>query len=419
MTLAIKHGGNIEDRRRQALAASKRKRESGAGGKRHERHDRLSLREALQRDRAVEASRTYFSIIAVVAIMVLLGLVMLLSASGPLRAAGDGSPYSMVIRQSVFAVAGLGLMSVVIRVRYQLFRRLITLIWAVGLGMMALPFVPGWSHTVNDANSWVSVGGMTFQPSEIFKLSVILGVADILTRRKDVLNDWRRTIIPIGAVTSAAFILSLIQGDFGSAVVLVLIVMAMSFIAGIPWMHIGSVVSVGAFLGAIMVFASPRRFGRITAFFDIEGNKEHYAYQVWQGMLSIANGGLTGSGIGGSRSKLGYLPLAHSDFIFAIIADELGLFGVVTVLGGFTLLTILGMQTALRAPDRFGMLVAAGVTSWIAIQAIINVGGVAGVLPVTGLTLPFFSHGGTSLMSCLVGVGLLLNISRQPVKSKT
>jgi len=170
VTLAIKHGGNIDDRRRQALAASKRKRESGAGGKRHERHDRLSLREALQRDRAVEASRTYFAIIAVVAIMVLLGLVMLLSASGPLRAAGDGSPYSMVIRQSVFAGAGLALMSVVIRVRYQLFRRLITLIWAVGLGMMALPLVPGWSHTVNDANSWVSVGGMTFQPSEIFKL---------------------------------------------------------------------------------------------------------------------------------------------------------------------------------------------------------------------------------------------------------
>ncbi|NDI01916.1 MAG: hypothetical protein EBY57_09015, partial [Actinobacteria bacterium] len=328
MTIAIKHGGNIDDRRKQALAAAKRKRESGAGGKRHERHDRLSIREALQRDRAVEASRTYFAIIAVVAIMVLLGLVMLLSASGPLRAAGDGSPYSMVIRQSIFAIAGLGLMAVVIRVRYQLFRRLISLIWAVGIGMMALPFVPGWSHEVNDANSWVSVGGMTFQPSEVFKLSVILGVADILTRRKDVLNDWRRTIVPIGAVTGVAFVFSLIQGDFGSAVVLVLIVMAMSFIAGIPWMHIGTVVGVGGFIGAIMVFASPRRFGRITAFFDIEGNKEHYAYQVWQGMLSIANGGLTGSGIGGSRSKLGYLPLAHSDFIFAIIADELGLIGV-------------------------------------------------------------------------------------------
>lgn len=417
MTIAIKHGGNIADRRKQALAAAKRKRESGAGGKRHAHHDRLSIRKALQRDRAVEVSRTYFAIIAVVAVMVLLGLVMLLSASGPLRAVGDGSPYSMVIRQSIFATVGLGLMAVVIRVRYQLFRRLVPLIWAVGLGLMALPFVPGWSHEVNDANSWVSLGGMTFQPSELFKLSVILGVADILTRRKDVLNDWRRTVVPIGAATGAAFVLSLIQGDFGSAVVLVLIVMAMSFIAGIPWMHIGTVVGVGGFIGAIMVFASPRRFGRITAFFDIEGNKEHYAYQVWQGMLSIANGGITGSGIGGSRSKLGYLPLAHSDFIFAIIADELGLIGVFTVLGGFTLLTILGMQTALRAPDRFGMLVAAGVTSWIAIQAIVNVGGVAGVLPVTGLTLPFFSHGGTSLLSCLVGIGLLLNISRRPVKS--
>jgi cell division protein FtsW len=165
----------------------------------------------------------------------------------------------------------------------------------------------------------------------------------------------------------------------------------------------------------IAIVSDPRRFNRLTAFRDIEGNKEHLAWQSWQGLLSIANGGMTGSGVGGSNSKMGYLPLAHSDFIFAVVADELGFIGSVAVIGGFALLVWFGIQTALAAPDQFGLVLAGGISVWFGVQAIVNIGGVAGMLPVTGLTLPFFSAGGTSLFVSMVAAGLLLNVARRAV----
>jgi cell division protein FtsW len=152
---------------------------------------------------------------------------------------------------------------------------------------------------------------------------------------------------------------------------------------------------------------------RFTSFLDVAEEKDRAAYQTYQGFLSMANGGLTGSGIGGSRGKMGYLPYAHSDFIFAVIADELGLIGTVAVIGGFVLLVGLGVQTALATSDRFGMLVAGGVAAWFGVQAIINIGGVTGLMPVTGLTLPFFSAGGSSLFVSMVAAGLLLSVARR------
>jgi cell division protein FtsW len=152
---------------------------------------------------------------------------------------------------------------------------------------------------------------------------------------------------------------------------------------------------------------------RFTALADIAGQKDHQSYQTWQGFLSIANGGILGSGVGEGKGKLGYLPLAHSDFIFAVIADELGLIGAFAVLGGFALLVYFGIQTALAAPDRFGMVLAGGISVWFAVQTIVNVGGVTGLVPVTGLTLPFFSAGGTSLFVSMAGAGLLLNVARR------
>ena len=163
----------------------------------------------------------------------------------------------------------------------------------------------------------------------------------------------------------------------------------------------------------LAIVSDPRRFNRLTAFRDIKGNREHLAWQSWQGLLSIANGGMTGSGIGGSRSKMGYLPLAHSDFIFAVIADELGLVGAIAVVGGFMLLVWFGIQAALAAPDRFGMLLAGGIAAWFGVQTVINLGGVTGLMPVTGLTLPFFSAGGSSLFVSMTAAGLLLNVARR------
>jgi hypothetical protein len=179
----------------------------------------------------------------------------------------------------------------------------------------------------------------------------------------------------------------------------------------LPNVRIG--VDNGRFSAFLFATSSQRRFNRFTAFLDITGNREHLSYQQYQAMIAIAQGGTTGAGPGRGLTKLGdFLPLAHSDFIFAVIAEELGLIGVIAVLGGFLVLTFCGVQVALASSDRFGALLAGGIVGWLVVQTLINVGGVTGIMPVTGLTLPFFSAGGSSLFVCMVAAGLLLNVAR-------
>ncbi|MEY2974452.1 MAG: cell division protein FtsW [Actinomycetota bacterium] len=416
MTIAMKRDTDIARRRAAARDAARRRSTSSAPvARRHTGPKRTSLAELVRTDHLGPPSRSYYAIATLTAMLVMLGLAMLLSVSAPARAGGDGSPYTMVLRQAMWAGVGtLGLLVATV-IDYRWWRRVTGPLVIFGLGLMLLPFVPGVGRTVNDARSWVQIGPIGFQPSEILKVVLVLVTASLLVRHQDHLGDWRRSTAPLMVMAVAASLLALGPGDFGGAVVLAAIVVAMAFLAGVPLRHLGvSVLGGGLGLLAVLV-ASPRRFSRLTAFFDLEGNKEDRAYQVWQGLLSIANGGLTGSGIGGSRSKLGYLPLAHSDFVFAIIADELGFVGVIAVLGAFTALVWLGVSVALQCTDPFGMYIAGGIAAWFGIQTVINVGGVVGVLPVTGLTLPFFSQGGTSLSVSLVAIGLLLNVARRGV----
>ena len=246
---------------------------------------------------------------------------------------------------------------------------------------------------------------------------LVIVAADLLARRGRALALRRSALYPIAAVATVGAGLCLAQGDLGSAIVVGAIVVSIAWIAGLPMHQIFTMATVAVVGAVLFVVSSPRRLARFTAFTDIEGHKEFESYQVYQGMVSIANGGLTGSGIGGSRTKLGYLPYAHSDFIFSIIADELGMIGTIAVIGGFVVLVAFGIQTALAAPDRFGMLLAGGISAWFGVQAIINLGGVTGVMPVTGLTLPFFSAGGSSLFASMFAAGLLLSVARRVIRT--
>jgi cell division protein FtsW len=266
---------------------------------------------------------------------------------------------------------------------------------------------------VNGARSWIRVGPLSVQPSEFLKIAVVIVAADLLTRRRDMLGDRVATLFPLGALATIGAGLCLAQGDLGAAVVLGAIVFSVAWVAGVPVTPLSGMAA--AALGAVLLFvvSSPRRLNRFTAFMNIAEEKDHLAYQTYQGYLSMASGGLSGSGIGGSNAKLGYLPYAHSDFIFAVIADELGLIGTVAVIGGFVMLLALGVQTAIAAPDRFGMLLAGGIAAWFGVQAIVNIGGVVGFMPVTGLTLPFFSAGGSSLFVSMTAAGLLLSVARR------
>jgi cell division protein FtsW len=202
------------------------------------------------------------------------------------------------------------------------------------------------------------------------------------------------------------------QKDLGSAIIFGAIVLSIAFVAGAPISRLLGASAIGLFIGGIFVNLENYRRQRFLAFMDVEGNKGHWGYQVYQSMISIANGKFTGVGVGDGAGKWGYVPLAHTDFIFAIIAEELGFIGAIAVIGLFFLFIVFGIQAALGARDAFGALLAGGVTAWFGVQAIVNIGGVTGAMPVTGLTLPFISYGGSSLLVTMAATGLLLNVAR-------
>jgi cell division protein FtsW len=356
---------------------------------------------------------TYYAIAGVVTVLVMLGLVMVLSASAVTEANLGHSPYRVFGRQAMWATLGLFALLIVARLPYGSWRKASIPLGLLAVAAMAAPFAPGIGANVNGATSWVRLGPLSAQPSEFLKLVVVVLVADLLTRRHDRLTDHRATLLPVAVIAFVGAGLCLAQGDLGSAIVLGAVVFSVAWMAGVPAVPLAGVVGAAAVSALMFVVSSPRRLDRFTSFLNVAEEKDRAAYQTYQGFLSMANGGITGSGIGGSRGKLGYLPYAHSDFIFAVIADELGMIGTVAVIGGFILLVGLGIQTALATPDRFGMLVAGGVAAWFGVQAIVNLGGVTGLMPVTGLTLPFFSSGGSSLFVSMIAAGMLLSIARR------
>jgi cell division protein FtsW len=419
MSLTTPTIGTVGDRRRAAL-----ERLHGPADERRRRRARDVA--PAGRDEPDVASTTpevlgpvpmvYFVIAFIVGMFVVLGLVMVLSASAVTQANLGNSPYAVFARQSVWAVLGAIGLVVAARTRYTRWRRIVIPLGLLAVAAMAVPFAPTIGSSVNGARSWVRVGQFSVQPSEFLKFAVVLLAADLLARRSPHLGDARRGAWPVAALAAGAAGLSLVQGDLGSAIVLGAIVLAAAWIAGVPVVPLATMTAAAAVVALLFVLSSERRIARFTAFLDVTGEKDELSYQTYQGYLSMASGGLTGSGIGGSRGKLGYLPYAHSDFIFAVIADELGFIGTTAVIGGFIVLIWFGIQTALAAPDRFGMILAGSITAWFGVQTIINLGGVTGRLPVTGLTLPFFSAGGSSLFVSMTAAGLLLSVARRTVR---
>lgn len=356
---------------------------------------------------------SFYLIAVIAAVFTVLGLVMVLSATSVSQFHKGNSPWTVFERQ--FWWAGFGVFGAVFAMRtpLHLVRRVVPVIMLAAFALMTVPFVPGLGVQVRGARAWVEIGSLTFQPSEFLKFAVLLQCAHVLARRSlDRPERWIeiRPLVIVGALAAGMCVL---QGDLGSAIVLGSTVFGMAFIGGVPLVALG-VAGLGAsLLGVVFVVSSEYRLDRFTAFLDLAGNKSDLSYQVWQSQIAIAQGGITGAGVGRGGNKLGeFLPLAHSDFIFAVVAEELGMVGVLAVLGGFVALVYAAVQVALATHDRFHAMLAGGVASWFAVQTVINIGGVTGLLPVTGLTLPFFSAGGSSLMVTLAATGVLLNVAR-------
>lgn len=357
-------------------------------------------------------SKVFYGIVGIVTVLIVFGLIMVLSSSSIVAINNGGSAWYMFRKQLMWSMFGSFALVATYRMPYHFWIKWVKLVLGVGFGAMLLPWVPSVGVTINGARAWAEFGPVRFQPSELLKVAVLLYCASVLGRRRKEMGDVKRTFRPVAIVWVASVAMCLAQKDFGAAIVFTFIILATLFIAGTPLRLIAMIASITALGSVVAVASSTRMQHRFLSYFHLQENKGHYAYQVWQSVLSISNGGITGVGAGQGTGKWGYVPLAHSDFIFAIVAEEFGLIGAFLVIGLFLGLALLGIQVALRARDAFGAVLAGGITTWLCMQASINIGGVIGALPVTGLTLPFISYGGSSLFMVMAASGLLLNVAR-------
>jgi cell division protein FtsW len=361
----------------------------------------------------VEGLPVQFYVVAgVMVLLTMIGLVMVLSASSVSAVNNGRSSWVYFERQLVWAGLGLMAMFLFMRVPYRVWRKLIPLMLGVSFLLMAVVLIPGVGRDINGARAWLNLGSFGFQPSELMKLALLLYTADLLARRHDQIADTNRTLKPVLAVLGAASVLVLLQHDLGSGIVMAAVVLAVLFFAGMPLRPLAGATGLMVGVASIFMASTQYRRNRWGAFLHCAQERTNKCFQVYNGLVGVATGGLTGAGIGAGKVKWGYLPEAHTDFIFAIIGEELGLFGVAVVCGLFVALGYAGVHVALHAKDRFAMLLAGGVTAWLLVQALINILGVLGMMPLTGLTLPFVSFGGTSLLITMSAAGLLLNVAR-------
>jgi cell division protein FtsW len=340
-----------------------------------------------------------------------LGLVVVWSASSALAREAHGNAYHFLVRQIVWAVLGLVVMAAVMRVDYRKLRQPAVVYAVVGASTLLLILVL-FLRPVNDTHRWIRLGALSFQPSELAKLSIILFLAYHLERRGERVNEFLPSLFPAFLLLGWFAFLIFIQPDLGTAATLALIGCVMLFLAGVRVRYFAALAIPGlAVLYQAVMMAAYRR-DRIEAFFNPYADPRGSGYQIIQSLIAVGTGGVTGAGLMEGRQKLFYLPYPYSDFIYAVIGEELGLIGAAAVVTGFVLFLWRGIRAAWRAPDDFGMYLAAGLTLAIVLQAFINVSVVLGLIPAKGIPLPFISAGGTSLVLTLLSLGVILNVSQ-------
>ena len=349
-------------------------------------------------------------------LLVCTSIVMVYSASAVIAREKWQQPYLLLFKQAAWVLIGLSLVPIVMRIDYRSYRQPLVIWTALGLAAVALVAVL-FSTPVNGASRWLHVGPLGVQPSELAKLAIILFTAALLERRMDRIDELSHALLPIGLTTGAIVGLILVEPDLGTAVSVLVISSAMVFAAGISYRYVLGLVLVAVPALYVVVMASAYRVQRVMAFLDPWSDPQGSGYQMIQSMIAVGTGGFFGRGLMGGVQKLFYLPEPHNDFIYAVIAEELGWIGATTVLACFCVITWRGLRTAIRAPDRFGTFLAVGLTVMIAFQAFLNISVVTGLAPTKGIPLPFVSAGGSSLLINLLGMAILLNVSQHASSS--
>jgi cell division protein FtsW len=348
---------------------------------------------------------------ACVVALALFGVTMVYSASAIIAATENHSQYFYVMRQGLWTIIGLFAMLAGMRFDYGRLRNPKIVYGLLALSFVLLVGVFAFSP-INGARRWIRFAGFSMQPSEITKLALAIFLARFLERRAGLEASFWRTFVPSVAVTGLLALLIVAEPDLGTALMLAVICAVVLFTAGARLRHM-ALAAAPALVGVagLLVFV-PFRMRRMTAFLDPWADPQGTSYQVVQSLLAVGSGGVHGLGFTEGRQKMFFLPFAHSDFIFAVVGEELGLFGALAVLALFGLFLWRGMRAALRAPDRFGMLLGMGIVTGIVAQALFNMSVVLALLPTKGIPLPFISYGGSSLVPTLFAVGVLLNISQ-------
>lgn len=349
-----------------------------------------------------------------VAAFCIFGLVMVLSSSSVSSIATYGSPWSMVERQGVWSVIGAMAFVATARVSLQFWRRVaVPLIVVTGLMLLAV-LVRGVGSVAGGSARWIGFGMLRVQPSEIAKLAVVVFVADLIARRSKGASEPVDVVRPVVIVLCALAILIVRQPDLGTAAVVITVGAVLLYAGGVPMKKVAALGATFVGLGAIFLAVEPYGRARISGFLNPFAHATTSGYQVVQSLVTLGSGHLLGTGLGGSPAAWGFLPNASTDFIYSIIGNNFGLVGSLGVLAGFALLGWLGVRIASRATDRFARLAAIGITTWIVVQAMINIAGVIGAMPETGIPLPFLSSGGSSLVVLLAAMGILVRIARHP-----
>jgi len=345
-------------------------------------------------------------------LLVFIGLVMVFSASAVMAKERFGSPYGFLVRQMAWAAAGIIAMVVIMNVDYKQFRRPTVVFTFLGITSLLLVVVFLFRDSHN-THRWIKFGGLSFQPSEVAKPALILYLAYFLQSRWQQITDWKHVLFPAVAPTLLFALLILKEPDLGTAIACVAISTAILFVAGMGLKYLGYGLALSPLPFYLFVVRVPWRWARVQAFIDPFKDPQGKGFHIIQSMIAVSTGGLTGLGLMEGKQKLFYLPEPHTDFIFAVTAEELGLWGSLLVVTLFGIFLYRGIRAGLRTEDMFGKFLATGITAMVVVQALFNMSVVLAMMPAKGIPLPFISYGGSSLFITLASVGVLLNITQQ------
>jgi cell division protein FtsW len=347
--------------------------------------------------------------------LLIVGLGAMLSASSvvSIRESPTADQFFLFKRQLLWVGLGLAAFVVTARVPYRWWSRVALPMFIASVGLLAATVVVGDSR--NGAARWIEVGPFTIQAGEFAKLATITLLAAALTKKERWLSHLPHFAYPVAAILGLIGILLMLQPDFGTLLIIIGAAFAVMAASAAPLRFVVGLALLGAGMMTALAFSAPYRLRRLVGFLDPFADPLGNGHQAVQSLVALGTGGLFGIGLGASRARWSFLPNAHTDFIFAIIGEETGLAGAMLVVLLFMILVVVGIRIALNAPDRFGRLMATGIVAWFTLQALINIGGVVAVLPITGVPLPFVSAGGNAMLMNLAAVGVLVNIARSPL----